>query len=83
MTFFCIKLFKVFNVNRLNLKRNFDPMLIVKMIDVKEVYLFYVCIKTNEDMENQSIDIHEAISRIKKLKKLYDVWKIAKEFIQN
>lgn len=29
-------------------------MLIVKMIDVKEVYLFYVCNKTNEDMENQS-----------------------------
>ena len=44
----------MFIVSSLCYESNFGPLFFVELINVKEVYLLYVCIKTNEAMENQS-----------------------------
>ena len=45
------------------MKTNFTDLFFAEMIDVNEVYLFYVCIKTNKVMENQSNSVnHMAMS---------------------
>jgi hypothetical protein len=44
-------------------KTNFEQLFTIEMFDVKEIYLSYVCIKTNKVMENQSNSVsHSAMS---------------------
>ena len=63
MTFLCKIIFKIFIVNRLKYETILKQFFSVEMIDVNEVYLLYVCIKTNIVMENQSNSVnHMAMS---------------------
>ena len=63
MTFFCKIIFKIFNVSSLKCETILKRFFSVEMFDVNEVYLLYVCIKTNEVMENQSNSVnHMAMS---------------------
>jgi len=63
VTFFCKIIFKIFNVRCLKHETILRCNFLVEMIGVNEVYLLYVCIKTNEDMENQSNSVnHMAMS---------------------
>jgi hypothetical protein len=48
MSFFCKIIFKIFNVNSLKHETILGLFFSVVMFDVNEVYLLYVCIKTNE-----------------------------------
>jgi hypothetical protein len=63
VTFFRKIIFKIFIVSILKYETNFQPMFFVELINANEVYLLYVCIKTNEAMEDQSNSVnHMAMS---------------------
>jgi hypothetical protein len=63
VTFFRKIIFKIFIVSILKHETNFQPLFFVELINANEVYLLYVCIKTNEAMEDQSNSVnHMAMS---------------------
>jgi hypothetical protein len=63
VAFFRKIIFKIFNVSCLKYETILRQNFFIEMIGVNEVYLLYVCIKTNNVMENQSNSVnHMAMS---------------------